>query len=112
MSGSVTPWDPLTGEPRPPVEATPPDEVEKSVSRAREAFSEWGRLDPSERKPFINRLRRLVADKADRITTVIHEETGKDRADAVFAELLGAAVHARYVSRAAPRVLRRKRVSS
>jgi acyl-CoA reductase-like NAD-dependent aldehyde dehydrogenase len=94
------------------VEATLPDEVEESVSRARKAFGEWGRLDPSERKPFINRLRRLVADKADRITTVIHEETGKDRADAVFAELLGAAVHARYVSRAAPRVLKRKRVSS
>jgi acyl-CoA reductase-like NAD-dependent aldehyde dehydrogenase len=112
MSESVTPWDPLTGEPRPPVEETPREEVGEAVSRARKAFAEWSRLEPSERKPYLNRLRRLVADNADLITTVIRDENGKNPSDAVLAELLGAAVHARYVARAAPRVLRRRRVSS
>lgn len=87
-------------------------EVIEAVDRARHAQVTWGALTPRGRARYLRRARRLLVDRMDEIAATVREETGKPRIEALAHEVLNVLNLIRVTERAAPRVLRRRRVGT
>jgi len=87
-------------------------EVIDAVDRARHAQIAWGVLSPRARARYLRRARRLLVDRMDEVAATIREETGKPRIEALSHEVLNVLNLIRVTERAAPRVLRRRRVGT
>ena len=86
-----------------------PDEVAAAVGRAREAARWWSALDFAERRRRLAGFRRVVAQRIDELSELVHRENGKPDADA-FLETMLALHHVAWAARNARRVLSPRRV--
>jgi acyl-CoA reductase-like NAD-dependent aldehyde dehydrogenase len=88
-----------------------PADVDLAVQRARGAAEIWADLDFSGRAPHLARWRALLVERADELADLVHDETGKPTADAML-EIVLAVDHLAWATKHAPKVLKRRRVSS
>lgn len=89
-----------------------PEDVRALVERARRAQESWRALGFRRRRRALDRLRRLIARRADEIAELVSRETGKPLADAMVGEVLLACDHLCYAARRARAVLRPRTVST
>lgn len=87
-------------------------EVIDAVERARRAQAAWGALTPRSRARYLRRARALLVARMDEVTATVREETGKPRLEALSHEVLNVLNLLRVTERAAPRVLRRRRIGT
>jgi acyl-CoA reductase-like NAD-dependent aldehyde dehydrogenase len=87
-------------------------EVIAAVDRARHAQAAWGALSARARARHLRRARRLLVDRMDDVAATVRLETGKPRIEALAHEVLNVLNLLRVTERAAPRVLRRRRVGT
>lgn len=112
MADTITTTNPRTGEALATYPVADAGEVQAAVTRARKAFADWGHRTHDERRPYLAALQRVVVDNVDRIGAVIAAETGRDRGDALFSEVLPAAAGARYAAKQASRILALRKASA
>jgi len=79
--------NPATGEELGRAPLTMPEEVARSVGRAREAQSEWSRSSFRERGRLVMKARRIILSELEEIALLISQETGKPVAEAISMEL-------------------------
>jgi malonate-semialdehyde dehydrogenase (acetylating) / methylmalonate-semialdehyde dehydrogenase len=79
-SGPV--YNPATGEQTGAVDFATPEEVDRAVTAAREAFPSWRRLSLSRRTELMFRIRNLVVERQDDIARFLTAEHGKVFSDA------------------------------
>jgi succinate-semialdehyde dehydrogenase/glutarate-semialdehyde dehydrogenase len=103
--------NPLTGAELADVPIMGLDEVRRLVAAARAAQGVWSARSPKERARALERLRRLMAERAQEIAGVIRAETGKVAGEALF-EVLIACDYLDYLARTAPRFLLTRRAGS
>ncbi|HUA59900.1 MAG TPA: succinic semialdehyde dehydrogenase [Verrucomicrobiae bacterium] len=99
---------PYTGETVASLPACRVEDVERAMSLAREAQSEWAGANFGERARVLLRFHDLLLDRQQEALDIIQVETGKSRAHA-FEEVLDTAAVARYYARRAERLLRTRR---
>lgn len=105
---TITVRSPLTGADVGSVIITEPEAVESAVAGAREAFALWGSMSHAERKPFLRAFTKAVLEGMDHAADVIHQETGKDRGEAM-AEIVAGLTAMDFYSRKAEKLLKRKK---
>jgi len=98
--------NPATGEILGYSELTPVAELKNIVERARSAQESWSRLSLRQRKTYLKRVRRYLADHADEIAEIISKDNGKVRIDAMAGEVLPASMAISYYMRKARRFLK------
>lgn len=78
--------DPGTGETLAEVQAAGPEDVDRAVQAAREAFrrSGWSAMTPHHRGVYLHRLADLVDDRRDTIAEIESLDVGKPRAQALW----------------------------
>jgi succinate-semialdehyde dehydrogenase/glutarate-semialdehyde dehydrogenase len=103
--------NPLTGAKLASVAVMGPDDVRELVAATRKAQAEWARRAPQVRAKGLDRLRQVLADRADEIAGVIRAETGKVLGEALF-EVVIACDYLKYLARVAPGALLARRASS
>jgi acyl-CoA reductase-like NAD-dependent aldehyde dehydrogenase len=86
-------------------------DVAAAVERARRASTRWAALDFDGRAPLLGTWRALMVKRADELAEVVHAETGKPHADAML-EIVLAVDHLAWATKHAPKVLKRRKVSS
>lgn len=92
---------------------TSPDALARAaVARARGAQTAWGALSPRARARHLRRARALLVERMDEVVATICAETGKPRIEALAHEVMNVLNLIRVSERAAPRVLRRRRVGT
>ena len=102
--------NPATGETRGYFEKTLPSALPQIVARARTEQASWAKLPIRERCQRLKVLReRMLASRAELADAVVRE-SGKPRAEALFADLFVALDSAEYWARNAADVLRAQRV--
>ncbi len=104
--------NPLTGEEIARVPILGLAELQSLVARCRAAQAEWAARSLRERSQAIQRLRRMVARRADEIAGLIRTETGKPFGEALGAEVLVTCEYLAYLARTSPKVLRPHRVGT
>src|SRR5437763_2454777 len=87
-------------------------QVRQAVQRARAAFRIWGRLEFSERREQLLRVRDLMLDRADDVVARVCEETGKTPFEAMFTELFVTADLIDFYDRHGDKALRPQRVTT
>ncbi|KAJ9093461.1 hypothetical protein QFC19_008320 [Naganishia cerealis] len=77
-------YDPSTGEQIGPdvEECGSPEEVEKAINVAKEAFKTYRNTTPKSRQDMLTKLYKLMLDNTDDLATIITAENGKPLADA------------------------------
>jgi malonate-semialdehyde dehydrogenase (acetylating) / methylmalonate-semialdehyde dehydrogenase len=80
-SGPV--WNPATGEQTGEVDFATPEEVDKAVQAAKEAFSSWRAVSLSRRQELFFRIRQLVHERKEEIAKILTAEHGKVLSDAM-----------------------------
>lgn len=98
--------NPATGEILGYSELTPAGEIKKIVGKARQAQETWGRIPLRQRKVYLKRVRRYLADHAAEIAEVISKDNGKVRIDALAGEVLAATMAISYYLRHAQKFLK------
>ena len=102
--------NPATGETVAQLERTHPARLPEILERARAAQREWARVSIAERCGRLNALReKIMASRAMLADTVV-SESGKPRAEALFADIFVALDTAKYFAKNAERLLREERV--
>jgi len=91
---------------------TPDDLARAAVARARGAQATWAGLAPRARARYLRDARALLVDRMDEVASVVREETGKPIFEALGHEVANVLNLIRTTERAAPRVLRRRRVGT
>lgn len=102
--------DPATGQVLAHIEKTPPEMVARSVTLARAAQKEWGRVPVRERCKRLGRLREVLMASRNELVNAVVNESGKPRVEALFADVFVALDSAEYWSRHAVAALRTERV--
>jgi acyl-CoA reductase-like NAD-dependent aldehyde dehydrogenase len=102
--------NPATGELIARFESTDPHEIPSIMKRAREAQKQWAAHSLRYRCEMLRRLRDVIFHSREEIADTISREAGKPRVEAIFAEVLLTIDTADFLSRRAPRWLRRERV--
>lgn len=82
-SDRITVRDPHTGEVVSRVSVTEPAAVDRAVSRAAKARSEWARTAPADRAAAVATAAEVVRAAADELATLNERETGKTAADSL-----------------------------
>lgn len=90
---------------------SPPD-LRAALARARDAQRRWEAVPLRQRAGALRAVRRLLVERIDDVVAVVREETGKPRLEALAHEVLNVLNVVRYYERRAPRVLRRRGVST
>lgn len=85
--------------------------VAAAVERARRASVQWADLGFDGRAPLLGTWRALLVKRADELAQVVHDETGKPHGDAML-EIVLAVDHLAWAAKHAPKVLKRRKVSS
>jgi acyl-CoA reductase-like NAD-dependent aldehyde dehydrogenase len=102
--------NPATGEVLAHFERTPVSALPEIVSNARVAQSGWRKLPIRERCERLRLLRDRIMASRNELADAVVRESGKPRAEALFADIFVAVDSAEYWSRNAPRTLRTRRV--
>ncbi len=102
--------NPATGEVIARFEATPPSEVHRLMTRARQAQGDWAALPLRARCAHVRRLREAIYARRQEIAELVTRETGKPRVEALFADVLVSLDTAGYYAGRAARMLRPERV--
>ncbi len=102
--------DPATGQVVGTHPVCGPAEVEAAVARARVAAATWADLGFDGRAPLLGAWRALLANRAEELASVIRQETGKPKPDAML-EIVLAVDHLSWAAKHAKKVLRRRSVS-
>jgi acyl-CoA reductase-like NAD-dependent aldehyde dehydrogenase len=105
-------FNPRTGGLVGAVAVTPPEEVPSIVARSRQAFNSWSDTDHRERRRHLKAFKHTLLANSDRVAQLLHEEVGKDLADAYTSEILPTLNAADYYARKAGRLLRPRREST
>ncbi len=88
-----------------------PEEGREAIRRARQAQVAWAALPLAERQMYMWRLRDYLVEQADEISTVISQDVGKTRVEALATEVLPSIMGITYYTRMAKRFLAPKRLS-
>ncbi len=80
------------------------------LSRARVAQREWRDIPLADRRRSVKRMRAFLVAEADRLASLISEEVGKPRIDALATEVIPAALAVGYYARQARSHLRPRRL--
>lgn len=102
--------DPATGQVLGTVPVHTAEEVAARVQRAREAAAQWGALSHAERANELAAWRHALAERADELADLIHQENGKPRLDALL-EVMMALSHLSHAAGRARKALAPRRVS-
>ena len=102
--------DPATGEVVAHIERTPPELVAGILARARDAQCEWVKVPIRERCRLLRELRRQMMDARNDLADTVTRESGKPRAEALFADIFISLDSAEYWSKNAVSALRAQRV--
>jgi acyl-CoA reductase-like NAD-dependent aldehyde dehydrogenase len=105
-------FNPRTGDLVGSVAITEPADVAEVVARSREAFSRWSVLSHAERRPYLVSFKRTLLRNTDRVAELLHEEAGKDLADAYTSDIMPTLNATDYYARKAERLLRPRRAST
>ncbi len=105
-------FNPRTGGLVGSVVVTEPDEIPMVVDKSRAAFYEWSALSHAERRKYLKAFKRTLLGNMDRVATLLHEEAGKDLADAFLGDVCPAIGVVDYYARRAERLLRPRRAST
>lgn len=103
--------DPATGENVGTFPIDGPEEVQRAVSRAREAAAWWGTLTFAERRTRLNALAGELAHGAHELADLVHRENGKPWEDAMLEIVLGID-HVAWAAGNAKRVLGLRKVGT
>jgi succinate-semialdehyde dehydrogenase/glutarate-semialdehyde dehydrogenase len=103
--------NPLTGAEMGAVPVLGLEDVRRLVAATRAAQARWWARSPAERARALERLRRVMAERAEEIAELVRAETGKVHGEAL-SEVLVACDYARYLSRVAPGFLLGRRASA
>ncbi len=68
--------DPITGETATTAAAAGPDDARAAADAAGEAFGEWSRSTPGQRRELLDRAATLLSERAERIAATATAETG------------------------------------
>ena len=98
--------DPATGEVLAHFERTSASRIPEIVSRARVAQSAWARLSIHDRCAKLRVLRERILASRNELADAVVRESGKPRAEALFADIFVALDSAEYWSNAAASALR------
>jgi acyl-CoA reductase-like NAD-dependent aldehyde dehydrogenase len=98
---------PFTGEPLFTYPLSSEADVEEAFGRARIAQAAWAARPVAERAAILGRIHHMALARQAELMDLLQLEAGKPRFDA-FQEVGAVAVYARYISRMAPRLLRRQ----
>jgi acyl-CoA reductase-like NAD-dependent aldehyde dehydrogenase len=109
--GELVSTSPATGEEVGRFPVADAQAVAKAVQVGRAAAQWWHDLGFDGRRERLLRWRRLLASRLDELLTIMHDEGGKPRADALV-EAAAAIDHIAWSARNARRVLRPRRVGS
>lgn len=105
---SVTsPWD---GQEIGRIDNQSAAEVQAAVDSAREAQRRWAALDVSDRARHLKRLRGVFLQRAEELIDILVRENGKTREEAIYAEILGSAMHMAFTINKGPRAIRPRRI--
>ena len=102
--------NPATGKVLAHIEKTPLETVARAVTLARAAQKEWAKVPVRERCKRLNRLREVMMTSRNELADAVVQESGKPRAEALFADLFVALDSAQYWSERAAAALRTERV--
>jgi len=102
--------DPATGEVLAHFEKTPPSALPRVVANARAAQTEWAKRPIRERCALLRNLRERMLVSRNDLADAVVRESGKPRAEALFADIFVALDTAEYFSKHAPRLLQPERV--
>ena len=103
--------NPATGEILGFAPVMSPEEVATVVREARDEAAIWSKLSLNARSAHLLRIRGAIVDRADELGRLVAAETGKPLPDALT-EIFAWGTFVTYAAKEAPRVLRRKRVST
>jgi acyl-CoA reductase-like NAD-dependent aldehyde dehydrogenase len=102
--------NPATGEVAAHFEKTMPAVLPEIVSRARVAQGGWAKCSVRERCEKLRNLRQRILDSRNELADAVVRESGKPRAEALFADIFVALDSADYWSRNAAAALRTRRI--
>lgn len=103
--------NPATGVKFGEVNAATPNEVQHAVDEMRRSFPEWSGKPIRERIRILKKLQTLLIEERDHITSVINQDCGKSRQDALIELFVAVDMLAQHCAHA-PKWLKKKRVSS
>src|SRR5580704_15954572 len=103
--GTIPSINPATGEVLGCFEKTPPSLLPEVVARARAAQANWSKTPISHRCAMLRVLRERIFSSRDALADTIVQESGKPRAEALFADIFVALDTAEYFSMNAERML-------
>lgn len=105
-------FNPRTGGLIGSVATTEPEEIPGIVEQSRAAFNQWSSTGHDERRRHLKAFKRTLLDNMDRLAEMLHEETGKDRADACVGDVNPAISLVDYYARKAEKLLRPRRAAT
>jgi acyl-CoA reductase-like NAD-dependent aldehyde dehydrogenase len=105
-------FNPRTGGLIGSVVVTQPEEVVDVVQRSRTAFDQWSLVGHDERRRYLKAFKKTLLGNMDRLAEMLHEEAGKDRADAYVGDVAPAIGLVDYYVRNAEKLLRPRRAST
>jgi acyl-CoA reductase-like NAD-dependent aldehyde dehydrogenase len=108
--GSIPSIDPATGETLGCFETTPPSLLPEIVARARAAQAKWLKIPIGVRAARLKSLRATILSTRDTLADAIVQESGKPRAEALFADIFVTLDTAAYFAANAERMLHPEQV--
>lgn len=110
-SPHLTFFNPATGETFGEIAMTSPQQVQQAMCDMRKAAPVWAAKSVHERIRILRQFQKMLIDAEQEITSVINQDCGKSRQDALIELVVTTDMLAQYCQRA-PGWLRRQRVSS
>src|SRR6185436_16321557 len=80
---TIKSWEPATGGVLGEVPITSPEDVKRTIARARKAQAAWGVLPVEERCARLLRFRDAMVEHVEELVEVVSRECGKPRGDAL-----------------------------
>ncbi|MFH1852911.1 MAG: aldehyde dehydrogenase family protein [Candidatus Neomarinimicrobiota bacterium] len=105
-------YNPATGEKIGQVPLTSPEELQQIFTEARAVQKDWAALPVRERAKYIFKVRDYLVDYADEIATLISQDNGKVKLDALVGEVFAAALAANYYAKNAQRFLKDEKLKA
>jgi len=103
--------NPATGTQFGEVTMTTPEEVKQAVEEMRQSFPVWSGKSVKERCKILKKFQNLLIEKRDEISTIVSQDTGKNRQDSLIELFVSVDMLAQNRMNA-PRWLKPERVSS
>lgn len=103
---------PVTGEDLGEFPIADAEAVAAAVARARAAAAIWREVPLAERLDRLEGVRRILLERGEEFARRIADDTGKPKIEALITEILFAALFLDYHRKVAPKVLRRRKVST